>query len=346
MLGALVDDLVGELGGRPLVVVSDTRVMPLHARPLAERLRDRGLSVAELSFPEGEASKSRETKARLEDRLFELGVGRDAVLIAVGGGVTGDLVGFIASTWHRGATLVQVPTTVLAMSDAALGGKTAVNLPGAKNLVGTVHQPWGIYADVSVLRTLDEAEYRNGFAEVIKSAVIADASFFRWLESAAGELVRRDPAALERAVLRCLEIKSRVVARDERESGRRAVLNFGHTIGHALEAASGYRMRHGEAVAAGICLEGRLAVGETGFPRTALERLERLVGAFGLPARPPAELSADAIAAATYRDKKVVAGKVHYALPVRIGRMLPGSGVTLPLDEARLRGVVEEASTG
>lgn len=345
-LERLADELTGEPAGQPLVLISDTNVAPLHAARLERLLRERGLSPVLLCFPAGESSKSRETKAWLEDRLFELGAGRDAWLVAVGGGVTCDLAGFLASTWYRGITVVQVPTSLLAMVDAGLGGKTAVNLPGGKNLVGSFHQPWGVYADIDVLSTLAEAEYVEGFAEVVKTAAIADPELFRWLESSVGELLHREPGALSQVVERCLRIKGLVVARDEREARIRAMLNFGHTIAHALEAASGFTLRHGAAVATGMCLEARLAVAATGFPEPHVERLESLLVAFGLPIRPPADLSVEALVAATYRDKKARRRRVHYALPRRLGRMPAAARLTVVVDEPVLRDLLQALAPG
>jgi len=295
-----------------------------------------------LTFPAGEASKTRTQKAIMEDRLFSSGAGRDAVILAIGGGVTGDLAGFLAATWQRGVPVVQVPTTLLSMADAALGGKTAVNIEGGKNMIGSFHQPWGVYADTSVLSTLDDAFYVEGIAEIVKSAVIADAALFSWLEGAVDRILTRDAAALEHALLACLTIKGRVVRRDELETGRRAVLNFGHTIAHALESVSGYTLRHGPAVSIGMCLEGRLAVNETGFSPKHVTRLEALLQRFGLPTRIPSGLPVDDVVTATNRDKKNRGGSVHYALPRKIGSMLPGSSVTVAINEARLRAVIAE----
>lgn len=340
VIDALVGDLAAGLPARPLLLISDDNVAPLHAEPLLRRLRRRGLSAALLTFPHGEAHKSRRTKEMLENRLLELGAGRQAAVVAVGGGVTGDLAGFVAATWHRGIPVVQVPTSLLAMADAALGGKTAVNVPGGKNLVGCFHQPWGVYADVSVLSTLDEDRYLEGFAEVIKSAIVGDADFFRWLERSRRKLLARHPAALTRAVSACVGIKARVVRRDERESGRRAVLNFGHTVAHALEAATRFRMRHGRAVAVGLCLESRLAEAHTGFPRAHGARVRALIDAFGLPTGPPARVRPETVARMTHRDKKSRSGAVHYALPRRIGRMLPAPRFTVAVEEATLRALL------
>jgi len=316
-------------------------VQPLHAAPLAGKLRDAGLTVAELSFPAGEASKVRDTKARLEDRL-PLGAGRDSVLVAVGGGVTGDLAGFVAATWYRGVPVVQVPTSLLAMADAALGGKTAVNLAGGKNLVGAFHQPWGLYADVSVLETLPEQTFVEGFAEIVKTAAIADAELFAWLESSVEPLRARRADALEHALAACLRIKGRIVRRDEREAGRRAALNFGHTVAHALETAGDLQQTHGRAVAIGMCAEARLAHDATGLTMRQVARLETLIRRFGLPTRLPAAVDVEALIEATRRDKKNRAGATRYALPRTLGRMPPGDQVTVEIAPDRLRRVLGE----
>jgi 3-dehydroquinate synthase len=319
-----------------LVVVADARVLALHAMDLAARLRSRDLSVHVVEVPEGEAAKTREAKAALEDRLLDLGAGADSTLLAVGGGAVGDLVGFTAATWHRGIPVVQVPTTLLAMADAALGGKTAVNLPGAKNLLGSFHEPWGVFADVSVLATLAESDFVGGFAEVVKSAAVADVAFFRWLERSGQGLVARESDLLEHAVARALRIKARIVRRDLRDGGRRAVLNFGHTVGHALEAASGYTIRHGPAVSIGMSVEALVAQGETGFPEHHAQRLAALLLRLGLPVRPP-DLPPDAaLIAAARHDKKNREGRIHCALPLALGRMPRGHRPTLAVDETRL----------
>ena len=334
VLDALVEDLSASPPGDRLFFVSDDRVAPLHAEPLLARVRARGLAAELLVFPAGEASKNRETKAALEDRLLELGAGRDAAIVAVGGGVTGDLAGFLAATWHRGVPVVQVPTSLLAMTDAALGGKTAVNLGPAKNLVGAFHQPLAVWADVSVLRTQDEGRFREGFAEMVKLGVVADVSLFRRVERETASLLERDPAALSGAVAECMRLKGRIASRDEREAGRRASLNFGHTIGHALEAVTGFELHHGHAVAVGMCVEGRIAAELTGFPGRHLERLERALAGLGLPSRTPPGATIDAVLAATRRDKKARQGRVRYALPLELGRMPAGAEVTRVVDDA------------
>ncbi len=317
------------------VVVSDARVGRLYGRRFAGLLKGRGGRVALLTFPAGERWKTRETKARLEDRLLSLGAGRETVIVALGGGVTGDLAGFVAATWHRGVPVVQIPTTLLGMVDAALGGKTAVDLPDGKNAIGAFHQPVSLWADVRVLRTLPARAYRAGLAEAVKTAAALDVKLFRRLEDDVSRLARRDESTTGRVVARCLLLKGRVVASDERESGRRAVLNFGHTAAHAIEAASDYRVSHGEAVSIGLVAEARLAERMIGLPRRHADRIEALLLAFGLPVRPPSGLDPERLARAAHRDKKTRSGVVHCALPERIGRMPPGENPSVPVDAVR-----------
>jgi 3-dehydroquinate synthase len=345
VLRSLPRDLRARLADRTLVVVSDATVARLHGRPLAERLRSAGFETALVTFPPGESSKSRDTKAEIEDRLFALRVGRDSAILAVGGGVTTDLGGFVAATWNRGVPLVHVPTTLLAMVDAALGGKTGVDLPGGKNLIGAYHQPEAVYADVATLLTLPDRHFAAGFAEAVKTAAIADVALFRWLETSSTGLRERSTRLLATAVASCLRIKGRIVARDERERGRRAILNFGHTVAHAIEAASEYRIPHGHAVSIGLVVESRLAVSALGFPSSHAARIETLLRAFGLPTALPASIDPVRVVEATRRDKKSRGGEVRCALPRSLGRMLAGNEVTLPIEPRRLRRALSDRTT-
>ena len=333
----VLDRLVVDFSARPparlLVVVADSNVAPLYGEPLRRRLGAAGLGAELLTFPAGEASKTRATKAALEDRLVELGAGRDTAILAVGGGVTGDLAGFVAATWHRGIPLFQVPTSLLAMVDASIGGKVAVNTPGGKNLVGAFHQPLGVWADVGTLATLPDAEYRMGFAEVIKGAVIADAALFARLESSFAALLDRDAATLVDVLSEAVRIKGRIVGADERERGPRAALNFGHTIGHALEVVSGYRIGHGAAVSIGMRVEAELAAELLGFPAAGVDRLSALLDAFGLPLTPTLSVDRAALLQATERDKKARDGRARYALPAGIGELPPAQAPTVGADE-------------
>src|SRR6185312_7677005 len=220
-----------------------------------ERLRARGANVQLFEFPAGEWNKTRETWARLSDRLLEHQFGRDSAVIALGGGVVGDVAGFVAATYLRGIPYVQVPTSLLAMIDSSIGGKTGVDVTAGKNLIGAFHQPRLVVADLDVLSSLPRSQLAAGIAEAVKHGVIADAEYFAFLEATPDAILRGDAAAVERLVTRSIEIKAAVVAEDEREMGRRAILNFGHTVGHAIEATVKYDMLHGEAVAIGMAYE-------------------------------------------------------------------------------------------
>ncbi len=318
-----------------VVVVSDSRVARLHAGRLVRALRQRHVRVDLLTFPAGERHKTRRTKERLEDRLARLAVGRDALLVALGGGVTSDLAGFLAATWHRGIPVVHAPTTLLAMVDAALGGKTGVNLGSAKNQIGSFHQPRGVYADPEVLHTLGRRRYAEGLAEIVKTAVVGDPAFFAWLERHAIELRERRSRIVEQAIVRAARLKLQIVAVDERDLGRRAALNFGHTVAHAIEGASDYAVPHGLAVAIGLVAEARIAVARAGFPAAHLERLERILGALGLPSRLPSAVPIDAVVRGARADKKTRRGRPHCVVPRAIGRMGRAEGVAV--DRAELR---------
>ncbi|HEY9015708.1 MAG TPA: 3-dehydroquinate synthase, partial [Gemmatimonadales bacterium] len=240
------------LPGRRLGMIADETV---HTLFRAGRLGRPTWTGETFTVPAGEHSKSREAWGQLTDDLLERGFGRDSGLIGLGGGVVGDLTGFVAATYMRGLPYVLAPTTLLSMLDASVGGKTAINTPRGKNLVGAFHPPAAVLADPLTLVTLPEREYRAGLAEAVKHGLIADAKYFAWIESTADRLLGREPEAVARLVRRSVEIKAEVVGEDEYESGRRAILNAGHTVGHALEQASGYRLAHGEAVALGLIVE-------------------------------------------------------------------------------------------
>lgn len=317
-----------------VVLIADTTVAALHG----DRVREALGAEAVLPFAAGEASKTRETWAALTDALLARGYGRDTVLVALGGGVTGDLAGFVAATYLRGVPFVQCPTSLLAMIDAAIGGKCGVDTPAGKNLVGAIYHPGIVWIDPSFLETLPLAARREGLAEAIKHGVIADASYLEWLHAQMSTLV--DTAPLPRAIAHALvehsvAIKSEVVAADEREANRRQVLNLGHTIAHAIEQVSGYTITHGEAVAIGMVAEARLAV-RLGLAAAAVpERITEVVRAAGLPIALPPSVDRDAILAATRQDKKARAGMVRYALPAAIGQMAGADqGYGVPVEES------------
>ncbi|HYJ78863.1 MAG TPA: 3-dehydroquinate synthase [Longimicrobiaceae bacterium] len=300
-------------------VITDDRVAELYAVKLSRMLHSAGYRADVFAFQNGEGRKTRETWALVTDAMLEAGLGRDAAVIAFGGGVPGDLGGFVAATYMRGLPLVQVPTTLMAMIDSSVGGKAGVDAPAGKNLVGAFHQPECVVIDPDLLQTLPDAQLRAGLAEAVKHGAIADPQYLEWIESAAGELLAGDPEALCRLIVRSVEIKAEIVARDERESGPRKLLNFGHTIGHAVESLSGYSLLHGEAVAIGMVEEARIGerVGVTASGTSA--RLRKVLTRLGLPTSVPIEMSPDDVLGWTRTDKKAREGRVEYALIEGVG---------------------------
>jgi 3-dehydroquinate synthase len=274
-----------------------------------------------LTFPAGERHKTRETWAALTDQMLAREIGRDAVVVAIGGGVTTDLAGFVAAAYLRGVPWIAVPTSTLGMIDAAVGGKTGVDTPAGKNLVGAFHQPGAVFCDPDVLRTLPEANFRDGLVEAIKHAAALDAGYGAWLETHAAAVLARDAGTLATLVHRSVELKGDVVADDEREAGRRAVLNAGHTVGHAVEHASGYALRHGEAVGIGLMVETRVAEALGLCEGGTASRIEHLLAVFGIPATIPPGLSPDLVLQAMRADKKNRAGVVRAALLASFGRV-------------------------
>jgi 3-dehydroquinate synthase len=325
-IGAGILDRAGDIvrGVAPAhryAIISDTNVGPVYAPSLVEALGGDRTSV--FTIPAGESHKTRESWARLTDELFAAHFGRDSTIVALGGGVVGDLAGFVAATFMRGIPFVQVPTSLLAMIDASVGGKTGVDTAAGKNLVGAFHQPAAVIADLRSLSTLPREHLRAGLAEAIKHGVIADAVYFEQVASVAARLRDVDVAGLEMldVVARSVEIKADVVRCDERESGVRKTLNFGHTIGHAVEHVSGYALLHGEAIAVGMIAESRIAERVGAAEHGTASRVESVVRAAGLPDSLPRGVSIDAVITATRGDKKARAGRAEYALPARIGAM-------------------------
>jgi 3-dehydroquinate synthase len=307
------------LKGRQVLIVTNTVVAPLYLERVQSALGDHEQDAFVL--PDGEREKTLATFSLIIDRLVAAGFNRDATIVALGGGVIGDLSGFAAACYHRGIACLQLPTTLLAQVDSSVGGKTAVNHAAGKNLVGAFHQPVGVLADVTTLETLPDREYRAGLAEVLKYGIGLDGEFFAWLEDRIGALASRDPAAVETAVAWSCAIKARIVAEDERERGTRALLNLGHTFGHAVEAYDGYRgdWLHGEAVAVGMRLAAALAREEDRLDPADEQRINRLLDSAGLPDAPP-PIPVDQWLALMGRDKKVAGGRIRLVLPIAIGR--------------------------
>ncbi|MGH7498825.1 MAG: 3-dehydroquinate synthase [Gemmatimonadales bacterium] len=341
VLGRLEQLAADHLGSGPLTLMADATVFDLLQSGSLGRPPWQGEAI---TFPAGEGSKTREEWARLTDLLLQRGVGRDGGIIALGGGVAGDLAGFVAATYLRGLPYLQVPTSLLAMLDASVGGKTAVDTPHGKNLVGAFHPPAAVVADPRVLRTLPEREYRGGLAEAVKHGLIADREYFEWMEREADALLRREEEALTRLVRRSVEIKAEVVSDDEREGGRRAILNAGHTVAHALEQATAYAVPHGEAVAMGLVAEcilaERLGVATPGTSG----RLGSLLERFGLPLRLANSPSPEQLLAAMGQDKKNRMTHIHFALPSAIGCISTTGGWTRPADASEIRAALAAIS--
>ena len=313
-------------GATAAAVVTDSVVAELWSEPVLGGLTGAGLRSACFAVEPGELSKSLTALERVLAFLEDFELDRHGLVVALGGGTVGDLAGFAAAVWLRGVRCVQVPTTLLAMVDSSVGGKSGVNTARTKNAIGAISQPVAVVADLATLATLSEAEYLAAFGEVVKYGVAMDRELAALLESDADALLARSPQALEPAVSRCASLKAAVVAADERDTGARAILNYGHTLGHALESASGYAAAHGRAIAFGMDAAARIAVRqglcEAGLVADQLRLLER----FGLPGPLPA-VTADAVLAALPRDKKSRDGVVRWVLPLELGRAEPGHQV-------------------
>ncbi len=305
------------VSGRDVLIVTNDQLVPLYLRA-AERLVS-GSRVRTLVLPEGESAKTLATLNMIFDALVEHRYGRDCVLVALGGGVIGDITGFAAATWQRGVDFIQIPTTLLAQVDSAVGGKTAVNHTGGKNLIGAFHQPLCVVSDMDTLNSLPERELGAGLAEVVKYGLLGDAEFFDWIEREHVGLLRHDKERLAHVVRRSCEIKARIVAADERERGQRALLNLGHTFGHAIERCAGYgEWLHGEAVAAGMCMAAAFSQRLGWLGAADVERTRNLIARLQLPVDPPQVPPAEFLAAMSL-DKKVIAGQIRLVLLRAIG---------------------------
>ena len=308
-------------------VITNEHVAPLYLARTRRALEAAGARVSEIVLPDGEQTKAWPSLERIFDALLEARCGRDCLIVALGGGVVGDLAGFAAAVYQRGVDYVQVPTTLLAQVDSSVGGKTAINHPRGKNMIGAFHQPRAVISDVSALSTLPDRELRAGLAEVIKHGFALDAAFVQWLEGNVEKLTRRDPVSLVHAVRRCCELKAAVVSADEREAGRRALLNFGHTFGHAIEAGSGYgAWLHGEAIAAGMVMAGELSKRLGLVDGGEVERLRSLLKRAGLPVAGPAIAPARLVELMAV-DKKNLRGASRFVVLEAVGRAALREGI-------------------
>jgi 3-dehydroquinate synthase len=321
LLGSLAPLLDEHVRAHRYGLITDSTVAELHGRRLRGQLEAAGVRCELLVFPAGEASKTRASWSELTDGLLRAGVGRDGAVLALGGGVTGDLAGFVGATYLRGVPVVQLPTSLVAMIDSSVGGKTGVDVPAGKNLVGAFHPPRLVVADTATIGTLPRAERAQGLVEAVKHGAILDRAYLDRLEGDLDALLEAAPAATTDAVVRSVEIKARVVSEDEREAGLREVLNFGHTLGHALEAAADYALPHGHAVAIGMVLEARLGQ-NLGVTRTGVaDHLARIVERLGLSLTPPAGIDRNAVLGFTRADKKARGGRARYVLLEELGRL-------------------------
>ncbi|MFT6898445.1 MAG: 3-dehydroquinate synthase [Paraglaciecola sp.] len=314
------------------VLITNDVVDPLYSQLIIDSLPE--VDVQKIVIPDGEQHKNLLSFERVITELLKMSAARDTTVIALGGGVVGDLSGFVAASFQRGMPFIQIPTTLLSQVDSSVGGKTAVNHPLGKNMIGAFYQPKAVFIDPSTLQTLPPREFSTGMAEVIKYGIIYDAEFFTWLEDNHTQLKRQDMPSLQYAIRRCCEIKAEIVAIDERESGLRALLNLGHTFGHAIEAEQGYgNWLHGEAVSAGMVLAAAVAVKKTWLSHQELARIEALLGTFSLPICPPPDMNYDSFMQHMVHDKKVQAGKLNFVIPQGIGKAV----VTPDLSEDLLR---------
>ncbi len=319
---ALMADELERLGfSGTIVVVTDENVAGLFGDEVERVLSGGAFTPRFIVIPPGEEQKSLDMAGMMYGRLNELGAERATPVVALGGGVIGDLVGFVAATYFRGLPLVHAPTTLLAQVDSSIGGKVAVNHGRLKNNIGAFHQPIAIITDTFVLAHLPEREFRNGLAEVIKTAMIADEAFFGCLESDINRLLERDVSVLERTVATTAGIKAAVVEEDERDTGLRNILNFGHTIGHGIESASAFSLSHGEAVAIGMVAASRIATSMGVLSTSVLDRLTGLLVRAGLPVTVPLSIDVDAVLRAMTRDKKMAQGRLRFVLPTSVGKV-------------------------
>ncbi|MCL7745316.1 3-dehydroquinate synthase [Guyparkeria hydrothermalis] len=320
--GLIDTDLIAPFIPSPrAVIISNTTVAPLYAERLTQALEAAGKTVELLALPDGERYKNLETLERIYDFLMEKQVDRKTTLVALGGGVIGDITGFAAASFQRGVPFIQVPTTLLAQVDSSVGGKTGVNHPRGKNMIGAFYQPRCVLADTGSLDTLPDRELSAGLAEIIKYGLLWDEDFLEWIESHITDLRRRDKDALTEAIRQSCLIKAEIVRQDEREGGIRALLNLGHTFGHAIEAGMGYGVwLHGEAVGAGMCMAAELSHRLGLIDAAATRRIETLIDAAGLPTRAPSELTTERMRELMDSDKKVENGRLRLVLLGRLGQ--------------------------
>ena len=327
---------------RKFAVITDANVQDLYAKPICEKLLRAGFQVDLFVFAAGEKSKTRETKAKIEDAMLEKGYRRDCCILAIGGGVVTDLAGFIAGTYGRGVPFINYATTLLAAADASVGGKTAVDTPLATNLIGMFNQPRKVYIDIAAWETLPEREVRSGMAETIKHACLASEEMFEFIEENLEDILSFSSFACEYIAENNCQIKYKVVMQDEREAGLREILNLGHTVGRAIETVSDYKLLHGEAVAIGLVAQARIAESLGYMSKEQCERLITLLERVGLPVSIPEYIDKEALVKKLYTDKKVRDGRLRFVIQKGIGDVVEfSSGVyAKPMDEEDVRDII------
>lgn len=307
--------------GSKFAIITDDKIAPLFGQQL-QKILSADLEVHLFIFPHGEQNKTRETKELLENQLFEKNHGRDSCVLALGGGVVTDLAGYVAATYCRGITLVMIPTSLLGMVDASIGGKTGVNVPYGKNMLGCIYQPKKVVIDISTLKSLPKKEIANGVVEMIKHGLIADSKLFEDLEKHSHQLLALDPTTVERIIFENCRIKKEIVELDERENGKRHLLNCGHTVGHALELLTNYSISHGEAVAIGLVVESYISLKLGILDQHSFDRIKNVLLQYGLPLRLPSKFPIQQILAAMTLDKKSLKGKPRFVMIDAIGSPL------------------------
>ena len=337
-LNILLKELKKTPFGNKYAIITDDTIKQIHGESLLNTMKKEGLDCVLLSFKSGEQSKNMQTFEYLHENLLEKCIDRKSCIIALGGGVVGDIAGFVAGTYMRGINYIQIPTTLLAQVDSSIGGKTAIDLKNSKNMCGIFYQPKRVYIDVSLLKTLPKKEIINGLVEIIKHAIISDEDFFVFLETNIKDILSRENNLLIRTIQKSCEIKAEIVMNDPHEENLRRILNYGHTIAHALETLTGYKKyTHGEAVAIGMAVEGRISNLMGWLKEDELSRQNKLLEKTGANLTPP-KIDIDLIIKELSRDKKAISGKVYFALPEHIGVMkcIDGSyGITVPVNIVR-----------
>lgn len=303
-------------------IITDDKIASLYGKQLQEYLNSSGFEIHLLSFPSGEKYKTRNTKELLEDQLFEKRLGRDSCVIALGGGVVTDLAGYVAATYCRGIPLVLIPTSLLGMVDASIGGKTSVNVPYGKNMLGCIHQPKKVVIDLTTLKSLPKKELANGIVEMIKHGLIEDSKLFEHLERHSNQILSLDAAILGKAIFESCRIKKKIIEQDDKENGKRRLLNFGHTIGHALEHLTQYFLSHGEAVAIGLLVESYCALKLGILDQTSFDRIKKILLRYGLPLQLPSRFPIQTIMDAMILDKKSLRGRPRFVMINAIGSSL------------------------